>query len=170
MNEAISRKEKIKMNLRKEFIDNMLACPWLKMCGRKEDLEFDVEYLNREEEVQKSIDSIKWENVCLDRMGDFTAYLSKHYNEEYNKYWNERVGIIKKEYMPIISDNINEVLLSKKMSFDIMDDLRMNILSLFMLEYYSDFYTSEFYEKMLYIYMKGHLPCGWLGRISQREI
>lgn len=152
------------MNLSKEFIDNMLNCPWLQMCGQKEKLDFAVEYLNSEEKVQKSINSTKWENLCLDQMGDFTAYLSRNYREEYNKNWNEKVRMIKKEYIPRISNDIERVLLNNKLSFDILDDVKMNILSLFMLEYYSDYYTSEFYNKMLIIYMKGHLPCGWSGK------
>lgn len=151
------------MNLGKEFIDNMMTCPWLQMCGQKERLEFDVEYLNSEEEVQKSINSTKWENLCLDQMGDFTAYLSRNYREEYNKNWNEKVKMIKKDYISRISNDIEQVLLNKKFSFDIIDDVKMNVLSLFMLEYYSDYYTSGFYNKMLIIYMKGHLPCGWFG-------
>lgn len=150
------------MHLKKEFIDKMLKCSWLHMCGEKDALPFDVEYLDSKK-VEKSINSTKWENMCLDRMGDFTAYLTKNHKDEYKKYWNEEVKYIKANYIPSISENINKVLLEKELPLDILDDMKMNIVSLFMLEFYSDYYSCDFYEKMQEIYLAGHLPCGWVG-------
>lgn len=152
------------MEIRKEFIDKMLNCPWLQSCGNKDKLEFDVEYLNHWEEVEKNISTIKWENLCIDRNGDFSAFLCINHDEEYNKYWNDEVDIIKEEYLCIIEDKINPILIDNKLSDKILNNMKWNIISLFMLEFYSEFYTSEFYEDMLKIYLAGHLPCGWSGK------
>lgn len=35
-----------------------------------------------------------------------------------------------------------------------------------MLNYYSDYYKDEFYEKMLKIYLSGRLPCGRTGSLK----
>lgn len=152
------------MEIRKEFIDKMLDCPWLQSCGNKDKLELDVEYLNSWKEAEKKISYSKWENLCIDRHGDLTVFLCLNHGEEYNKYWNEKVGIIKENYISIIEDKINPILLGNILSNKILNNMKWNILSLFMLEFYSEFYTSEFYEDMLKIYLAGHLPCGWSGK------
>lgn len=46
----------------------------------------------------------------------------------------------------------------------------MNILSIFMLEYYAKYYSSDFYTKMFKIYFAGHLPCGWFGEYPNGRI
>ncbi|MBP3611326.1 MAG: hypothetical protein J6J42_13440 [Lachnospiraceae bacterium] len=155
------------MNISKEFIDKILNCPWLQNCGKKDSLEVGAAYLDKTADVRKYIVSLKWENLCLDKQGDFTTYLFKNYRDEFNKYWNETVRMIKKEYMPAISDRINERLLRLGLPGDVLDDMKMNIVSLFMLEYYSEYYSCDFYESILKIYMAGHLPCGWKGKYPE---
>ena len=151
------------MVLEKEFIAKVLNCQWLQRCGEIESLGFDVEYLNSKRDVEKMINSIKWENMCLDRMGDFTTYLLKNHKDEYNRYWNDEIRLIKERYISVISDKVNQALLINDLSVDLLDDIKMNILSIFMLEYYSEYYSSDFYNKMMIIYLTGHLPCGWIG-------
>lgn len=65
------------MTLEKEFIEQILDCQWLQRCGQIDNLGFDVEYLNNTRDVEKNINATKWENICLDRKGDFTTYLFK---------------------------------------------------------------------------------------------
>lgn len=115
-------------------------------------------------DVEKNINSIKWENLCLERRGDFTEYLLKNHKAKYNKYWNVEVRMIKEKYISKISEKIGIALQDNDLSIDVLDDIKMNILSIFMLEYYSEYYSSEFYNKMLEIYLAGHLPCGWSGK------
>ena len=153
----------MKIILRKEFIETIFNCQWLQRCGQTDNLEFDVEYLKNIRDVERNINSTKWENLCLDRMGDFTTYLLKNHKAEYNKYWNDGVRMIKEQYISKLSEKVNFILTNSDLSVDILDDIKMNILSIFMLEYYAKYYSSDFYTKMFKIYLAGHLPCGWFG-------
>ncbi len=153
----------MKIILRKEFIETIFNCQWLQRCGQTDNLEFDVEYLKNIRDVERNINSTKWENLCLDRMGDFTTYLQKNHKAEYNKYWNDGVRMIKEQYISKLSEKVNFILTNSDLSVDILDDIKMNILSIFMLEYYAKYYSSDFYTKMFKIYLAGHLPCGWFG-------
>lgn len=101
--------------------------------------------------------------MCLNRMGDFTTYLLKNHKAEYNKYWNDEVREIKEQYISKISEKVIFSLKNNDLSVGILDDIKMNLLSIFMLEYYAKYYSSDYYTKMLEIYLAGHLPCGWLG-------
>lgn len=152
------------MTIEKEFIKQILDCQWLQRCVQIDNLGFDVEYLNNTRDVEKNINATKWENICLDRKGDFTTYLFKNYKTDYNKYWNDEVDIIKKQYLFKISEKIKTALIDRGLSVGIIDDILMNLLSIFMLEYYSDYYSCDFYNKMLKIYLSSHLPCGWIGK------
>lgn len=152
------------MILGKDFINKIINCQWLQMCGIKEDFEYDIEYAKSKKELEKKITSLAWENICLERRGDFTVYLHLNHRTEYDQYWNKEVRIIKSEYMPEIIDKITQALRNKDLSLDILEDMKMNIITLFMLEFYSEYYSSEFFERMLMIYLSGHLPCGWMGK------
>lgn len=152
------------MILGKDFINKIMNCQWLQMCGIKEDFEYDIEYAKSKKEIEKKINSLAWENMCLERAGDFTAYLHVNHKTEFNQYWNNEVRIVKSEYMPEIIDKITQALLNKDLSLDILEDMKMNIVTLFMLEFFSEYYSSDFFERMLRIYLSGHLPCGWAGK------
>lgn len=151
------------MILEKGFVEPILNCQWLQRCGQIDSFGFDVEYLSSKCDVEKNINATKWENICLERKGDFTAYLLKNHKTEYNKYWNDVVRMVKEQYISKISEKVNIALLNCDLSVDILDDIKMNILLIFMLEYYSEYYSSDFYNKILEIYLAGHLPCGWIG-------
>ena len=63
------------MEISKEFIKLIMDCELLRRCGEKDDFGFDVEYVNSETKAKKMINSINWENTCLEVSGDFTEFL-----------------------------------------------------------------------------------------------
>ena len=72
--------------------------------------------------------------------------------------------------MVIYEINRNEIIAkiernwkNEKSRQGILDDVPFNIITLFMLDFYSECFKSEFFDKMLAIYLSGHLPCGWSG-------
>ena len=67
----------------KEFIKLIMDCELLGRWGIKDDLGFDVEYVNSEAEAEKLINCLKWENTCLEASGDFTDFLCRNYRELY---------------------------------------------------------------------------------------
>lgn len=151
------------MVIKAEFAEQMLNCKWLFRCGQQEDLNFEVEYIKSKKQLKKLITGLKWENVCLDAAGDFTAYLHKNHKEDYNKYWNDTVRRIKNEYITTIAEHIENALNGFDGKNDILIDMKANLVSLFMIHFYSEYYKSDFYDKMLKIYLSGHIPGGWIG-------
>ena len=126
-----------------------------------------MEYIKSKKQLKKHISSIKWENICLEAEGDFAAYLHINHKEDYNKYWNDMVKMIKSEYINIIAEDIMNALDGFEGKDDIIIDMKANIVSLFMIHFYSEYYNSDFYEKMLNIYLAGHIACGWNGKYPE---
>ena len=155
------------MEIKNEFAERLLNCKWLQNCGKQEDFGFEVEYVKSKKQLKKLISSIKWENICLEAEGDFTAYLHINHKEDYNKYWNDMVSMIKSEYINTIAEDIMKVLDDFEGKDDIIIDMKANIVSLFMMHFYSEYYNSDFYDKMLKIYLAGHIPCGWNGEYPE---
>lgn len=83
------------VELKSEFVENVANCHWFSRCGMRDEFSFEVDYLDEAECVEQYIASSKWENVCLERRGDFTSYLSLNYREEYRKSWNVLVREVK---------------------------------------------------------------------------
>lgn len=155
------------MEISSEFIKLIMDCELLSRCGIKDDFGFDVEYVNSEAKARKMISSLKWENTCLEAGGDFTEFLSKNYKELYHKNWNVVVDQIKSEYMSEIKSKVERNWENEKSRQGILDDVQFNIITLFMLNFYSEYYESDFFDKMLAIYLSGHLPCGWSGEYPE---
>ena len=155
------------MEISKEFIKLIMDCELLGRCGIKDDLGFDVEYVNSETKAEKMINGLKWENTCLEASGDFTDFLCRNYRELYNKNWNVVVKQVKSEYMSEIKSKVERNWENEKSRQGILNDVQFNIVTLFMLNFYSECYKSDFFDKMLAIYLSGHLPCGWSGEYPE---
>ena len=72
-----------------EFIEAINSCPWLKNCGECSCLElgFEIVLIPDRQEVVKRIAERKWEDLCLRKQGDLTAFLCVHCKDEYQQ-WN----------------------------------------------------------------------------------
>ena len=75
--------------------------------------------------------------------------------------------MIKSEYINTIAEDIMNVLDDFEGKDDIIIDMKANIVSLFMMHFYSKYYNSVLYDKMLKIYLAGHIPCGWNGEYPE---
>lgn len=155
------------MEISNEFLKLIMDCDLLSRCGEKDDLGFDVEYVDSETKAKKMINSIKWENTYLEVRGDFTEFLSRNHKDIFNKNWNIVIRQIKSEYMNEIQTKVGINWKDEKTKQRVIDDVKFNILTLFMIDYYSDYYQSEFFDRMFKIYLAGHLPCGWSGEYPE---
>ena len=150
------------MEIKEEFANKMLECDWLGRCGMEDDLGFDVTYV-KENKVGKLLGSPKWNKIYYDVRGDFTSYLSINHREA-DRYWNVTVNMIKEKYISVISVSLERVLCNNPDKDEILAWVQFNIIDMFMIHFYSEYYHDEFYDKTLKIYMAGHFPCGWEGR------
>lgn len=48
--------------------------------------------------------------------------------------------------------------------------VRIDIINIIMVLSYSKYYQSSFYQKLLYVYEHGYLPCGWSGRYPKGKL
>lgn len=151
------------MELKKDFLDKIDSCAWLENCGDGSFERFEVVVVKDKEKAIKNITSTKWGNICLEARGDFTEYLFFNHRESYEKDWNNEVDYIKQEYWNKMSDTISARLAAKGIPGEVLALVASNVVCLFMANFYSECYTSEFYVQMLEIYLSGHLPCGWSG-------
>ena len=76
------------------------------------------------------------------------------------------MDIVKEKYMDPVIQEIKSALNQIGLNESVLPNVQWDILSLFMASYYSDYYSDEFYEKMLRIYLSGHMPCGWTGGLK----
>ena len=137
----------------------LLECDLLSRMGQQDDFDFEVKLVS-EKEMLKGIKSTKWENTVLENRGDFTVYLHKNHNSEYQK-WNEYTAEIKAVFLRDLSEKIKMVLGDKDQNNVIYNDVIFNILTLFMIDKYDSSFESDFFEKLCEIYLAGHLPCGF---------
>jgi len=159
------------MNIDNALYEKLLNCNWFGNCGTRESIDFgfEVSLVTNEKEMKKNIISLKWENVCLEENGNLTSFLYQNHKNEYNKYWNSEIELIKKEYLPSILDKIIEKN-KKRLLIEILDDVKMNIIFILMADFYSEFYKADFFITLLEIYLSGHLPCGWNGSYPEGKI
>ena len=154
------------MYINNQLYKTLLSCPWLEKCGVPQENIFSspVIWIQKVGDVTKNITSIRWENACLEEQGNISEFLAKNYKAEYNHSWNAIVKTIKTDYLPNIMPLIEDACQKNELPKDILNDVRFNLLSIFLASYFSQYYQSEFFEGLLDIYLSGHIPCGWRGK------
>lgn len=121
-------------------------------------------------QVEKSINSVKWENICLEERNKVTGFLAVNFPDEYNKYWNMLVEEIKQNVIPIIEKKLDILLEENRITVLIKQSILFDIVNIIMVRSYEKYIQSDFYDRMLAIYENGHLPCGWEGKYPIGEI
>ena len=157
------------MEIREEYVNRIIQCDWLARCGFIDQFDFDVKYLPDWMGVEKRIGTDEWADDCMDRRNDFTLYLFQNCGDLYDNYWNEEVMLIREKYTSFIVQKIDRYLSEKGLRHlisDVTADIEMNVISILMLEYFSEYFHSDFFDQMLKIYLAGHIPCGWEGSYS----
>lgn len=155
-----------------ELYEKLMNCNWFEKCGSQ-----DVEYENLNyiwaknvKDVEKSINSVKWENTCIEEMNGISDYFYINGKQELLNSWNDQAAIIKKLYIPKIEEKIKQAIEEYSLPEGVHIDVRSNVLIMFIGEFFSEYYHSEFYERLLEIYLSGHLPCGYKGKYRQGSI
>lgn len=148
--------------IKENFIEEITSCKWFMNCGVHNSFIFDfkVDFSNDKSTAIKSIKGHQWENLCLNKQGDLTSFLCINHPEKYQQ-WNSVVTMVKNNYMTRLMSKVESMLSKQGFDKKALLNVQWNVLSLFMANYYSDYYKDNFYEKMLKIYLSGYLPCGW---------
>jgi hypothetical protein len=155
------------MNLAIEVVGSLKNVDLLSNVGKPIDYYPQVTKIT---EVRKSIRSMKWENICLEEIGNVTAYLAVHHSTEYNSFWNKGVMEIREVLLPSIDNQLLHLKHNKIIDERISEAIRFDMINIVMAISYEHFVSSKFYNKMYKIYLDGHLPCGWRGEYPMGEI
>lgn len=154
-----------------KLYEKFMNCNWFEKCGSREEVYENLDYIwaKNIKDVDKNINSIKWENTCIEEMNEITAYLDMNC-PQLSILWNEQVKSIKTMYIPEIEEKLKQAVVKYSLPEIVFIDARANVLLIFICDFYSEQYHSEFYERMLEIYLSGHLPCGYKGRFQKGSI
>ena len=148
-----------------QLYNKLMDCPWLKRCGIPEArlFSFSTIWIQDVDEITKAITSMEWENICLEEHGNISEFLAVNYKAEYCHSWNTTVAFLKSKHLPDIMFRIENAYQPNKLPSSILNDIRFNLLSIFLANHYQQYYQSSFFSMLLSIYISGHLPCGWQG-------
>ena len=120
--------------------------------------------------IEKTINSLKWENICLEEVNNVTGFLAVNHPDEYNLYWNDLVKQIKEEVLPCISKRLDLLIAENIITESIKTSVLFDLINIIMTCSYGDYVQSDFYVNMLKIYLKGNLPYGWEGSYPNGNI
>ena len=153
------------MNINNDLYEQLINCPWFENCGIPQQnlTNFPIVWVDKTIHVEKNIASIKWENICLAERNNLSAFLALNHKTEFNKDWNRIVDLIKSEYLSDILSQVKSALPKQNLSDEVLTDIRFNLLSIFLVNHFSQYYKSQFFNNLLQVYLSGHLPCGWKG-------
>lgn len=152
------------MEIKQEFFQKFIDCKWLENCGKDENSTYDFKVMKvSKKEALKRIMSLKWRNTCLDAQNDLTGYLFINKREELNLFWNKQVEKLHAEYYPQIEVLIKPKAEEMGLSEEFIADIRINFIRIMMNHYYSEYFEEEFLNRLMVIYLSGHIPCGITG-------
>lgn len=154
------------MILNREVIESIKNIVFLSQTGT---IEVDYELITDLHSAEKSINSLKWENLCLEMRGKFTASLSKN-NEEIFQEWNNIVKEVKEKIIPLVEEQLNNLVMEKKITENMKAQIKFDIINISLYKTYSPFISSDFYESLYGVYLKGYIPCGWKGKFPKGKI
>ena len=136
----------------------MRQTPWFQNCGKFTSV--------TQETALANILSIEWENFQLDRRGDITVFLAKHYQRE-NSEWNTLTHGLKSFLASEIFPNVVQALHQQGLNEDILPSVQWDLLSFMQEEVYSGCNIPRFYDKIMATYSLGRLPYGWSGQYPE---
>ena len=114
-------------------------------------------------------ESVEWENFQLDRQGDITVYLTKHYKNEYSE-WNIVTDYIKDFLTYKVLPKIEKVIQDKSLPTIIYQSIQWDLVSIFQEKIYEKYNIPKFHDNILQVYEQCHFPCYWNGKFPQGRL
>lgn len=155
------------MQLEQEVIDDLLGIEFL---AHHKKLEIKAEYITNLTVASKSMNGLKWENLCLEKSGDVTSYLSINHKALYNTYWNELAIAIKTNIIPLINQKLDALIAEGRLIEKMKSQILFDMMNIALFQSYSKVCESDFYEELYEIYESGYIPCGWNGKYPEGNI
>lgn len=107
--------------------------------------------------------SVGWENFRLERRNEFTGHLASGFVERFRQF-NDLHDEIERLLTPIIDAKIRHVVTSHKLPKKFRDAVRWDLRSACLEVEFSDVVPPAFHAMLGSWYLRGRLPCDWIGR------
>lgn len=113
------------MNLNGKVIENMINLDFL---SHSDEIKTEYVLVKNVMAAEKSMNSLKWENLCLDRIGDVSSALSKHHKTAYNS-WNDLVDEAKRTILPLVEKKLDILILEGNLLEEMKDQIKFDIIN-----------------------------------------
>ena len=153
----------------RNFIERLKAIRWFQRCEQSPDglhLKFSYRQIQDRAEVDENIKSLTWENFTLEASNRLTSYLHHNRNKEYQA-WNTITDAYKKE-LPFFESQVQAFAETNGIAC-VLDDFNCIVLGMCMENHYYKIapHLPIFFQYLLPLYEKGHIPCGWQGEVEE---
>ncbi|HLJ96491.1 MAG TPA: hypothetical protein VKU02_25180 [Gemmataceae bacterium] len=157
------------MELSLEIYKRFTTIPWFSHCGNLAcgEFAFPVVQVKTAEEATKSALSDLWADARTEAQGDLTGYLAKKHKDAYGGHWNRLAKAsrekIQKEIMPGVIYALDKLGAPTLAESVLLDLNRIALYSAYGQRFRG---LPDFFAKLLLVYEKGYLPCGWQGDLN----
>lgn len=148
------------MKIHADVINEIINIDFLK---EERETSLPITQLKTVKEVEKNINSLKWENFVLEKDGDFSVYLFKNHSDIY-KHWNSLAISAKEEIIPEIEARLDDLIAEGKLVASMKDQIRFDIVGLAIyLTIKKEIPQAEstFFDDLYALYQAGYIPCGY---------
>jgi len=156
------------MELNNEIYTKMIAIEWFGVCGStlRSDIPFPFQQLPTATDAVASGLGQVWQDARTEAQGDLTGYLAKYHADAYD-LWNSLAKAsrqrIQKDVMPQVNDGLGHISASVLSDTVLLDLNRIALQSAYAKRFRR---TPDFFARLLAVYQRGHLPCGWNGSLT----
>lgn len=157
------------MELNPEIFARFLALDWFSQCGVQsaDDFPFPAERISSVADAIASGRSDRWTDAKTVAQGDLTGYLAKNHGESYGGHWNRLIKAsrerIEQEVMPKVSESLTRISAESLSGMVLLDLNRIAVHSAYSTRFRR---VPDFFQRLLVVYERGHLPCGWSGNLA----
>lgn len=152
-----------------EIFARLLAVNWFSQCGVESPTEFPFP-ASRLKSIGDAIagsQSELWTDAKTEAQGDLTAYLAKNHYDAYGGTWNRLGDAIEERIQRTVMPKVNEAL--GKMGAEVLSGaVLLDLTRIALWSAYSKRFrrVPDFFQSLLVVYERGHLPCGWSGNLG----
>lgn len=154
------------MELDQTIYDHFKTILWFSSCGIHPPvppMSFTIQWCDSLSKALLLLRSDNWVDAKTEAQGDLTGYLTKHHYDEYGGHWNRLAKASRKkvqdEVMPIVVRVLERLGAVETLASVLLLDLNRIALHAAYKRRFRK--VPDFYEKLLEVYERGYLPCGW---------
>ena len=128
-----------------------------------------VNFLSGWDQAIKSCTGEVWETLCQEAVNQYRIRVLER-NQQRFRDWNKLIREIKGNTLPLVLSKTKNVVDANRLPKGFIDTVQWDILHLCMEAEYADVFPPGFFASQAFWYMKGHFPCGWIGKFPDGQL